>query len=94
MIAMLEDDLDTFLDTADFAEIALSGATPINGIFDNGYASAMGMAGSGPTFTCKSSDATSLNPGTSTLTIRSSSYLVVGVEADGTGMTLLRLEAA
>lgn len=91
---MFAEDLDTFFETSDFAETALFGATPISGIFDDAFASAMGIAGSGPTFTCKSSDTTGLNPGTSTLTIRSSSYLVVGVEADGTGVSIARLQEA
>lgn len=94
MLASLLGDNDVFMRTADFAEVALAGATPINGIFDNGYGDALGVSGSTPVFTCKSSDATGLSPGTSTLTIRSSSYLVVGVEADGTGVTLLRLQEA
>jgi len=85
-------DLDTFFETSDFAETALFGSTPIAGIFDNAFAAALDIAGSGPVFTCKSSDATGLNPGTSTLTIRSSSYLVIGVEADGTGVSLVRLQ--
>lgn len=85
-------DLATFFETSDFAETALAGATPILGIFDNAHASAYDIAGSGPIFTCKSSDASSLSPGTSTLTIRSSSYLVIGVEADGTGVSLVRLQ--
>lgn len=89
-----EADLDTFFETADFAETALFGATPIAGIFDNVYSSALDVAGSAPTFTCKSSDASGLNPGTSTLTIRSSSWLVVGVEADGTGVSVVRLQEA
>ena len=89
---MFAEDLDTFFETSDFAEVALNGATPINGIFDNSYASSFDVAGSAPTFTCKSSDATGLSPGTSTLTIRSSSYLVIGVEADGTGVTVVRLQ--
>lgn len=91
---MYAEDIDTFLSTSDFAETALSGAVPIVGIFDNAYGSAYDVAGSTPTFTCKSSDATGLNPGTSTLTIRSSSYLVVGVEDDGTGLALVRLQEA
>lgn len=91
---MYAEDLDTFFETSDFAETATFGSTPIAGIFDDAYANALGIAGSGPTFTCKSSDATSLNPGTSTLTIRSSSYLVVGVEADGTGVSIVRLQEA
>ena len=91
---MFTEDLDTFFETSDFAETALFGATPLVGIFDNAYGDALGVVGSSPIFTCKSSDATSLNPGTSTLTIRSSSYLVVGVEADGTGLTVVRLQEA
>lgn len=91
---MYTEDLDTFFETSDFAETALFGSTPIVGIFDNAYGDAMGVAGSSPIFTCKSSDANGLNPGTSTLTIRSSSYLVIGVEADGTGLSVVRLESA
>ena len=87
-------DLDVFFETADFAEVAMSGATPINGIFDNAYASGFDVAGNAPTFLCKSSAATGLTPGTSTLTIRSSSWLVLGVEADGTGLSVVRLQEA
>lgn len=91
---MYAEDLDTFLNAADFAETALLGATPILGIFDNAYAAGFDVAGSAPIFTCKSSDATAITPGTSTLTIRSSSYLVLGVEADGTGLSIVRLQEA
>ncbi len=91
---MFTEDLDTFFETSDFAETALFGSTPIVGIFDNAYGDALGVVGSSPVFTCKSSDASGLNPGTSTLVIGSSSYLVIGVEADGHGLTLLRLETA
>lgn len=91
---MITEPLDAFLNTAEFAETATFGATPIVGIFDNAFADAMGIAGSAPVFQCKSTDAASLSPGTSTLTIRSSSYLVIGVEADGTGISLVRLQEA
>ena len=91
---MLAEPLGAFLNTAEFAEAATFGATTIVGIFDNIYADALGIAGNAPVFQCKSTDAASLTPGTSTLVIRSSSWLVIGVEADGTGISIVRLQEA
>lgn len=84
--------VDTSLFLADFAETALFGGAEIRGIFDNGYAAALDVAGTLPTFTCASADAAALTPGASTLVIRSASWLVTGVEDDGTGMAVLRLQ--
>lgn len=91
---MMSEDLDAFLDTADFAEVAVFAGLEIAGIFDNGFAASFEVAGSVPTFTCKEADVADIEPGTSTLTIRSSSWLVLGVEDDGTGLSVLRLQQA
>lgn len=88
------EDLTPFFNVEDFGSAALyNGTTTVNGIFDREYLEALdGVAGSGPAFTCRTADVPSAANG-DTLAIASVTYTVRGVESDGTGVTLLRLEA-
>lgn len=88
------EDLSVFLRTEDFGTAAVysgSGET-INGILDTEYEEPMGRVQAyKPVFTCRTSDVASASHG-QTLTIGATVYKIRGVEPDGTGITLLKLE--
>jgi hypothetical protein len=88
------EDLAGFFDVAGFAVAALyNGATTVNGIFDAVYTEPLGnyVEGSGPIFQCPAADVPSIAQG-DTFLINARTYKVRGVEPDGTGIVLLRLE--
>jgi len=89
------EDLTAFFSTDDFGTSAVYSGTgsTINGIFDAAYAEALdGMVqGSQPAFVTRTADVPSATHG-QTITISGTAYKIVGVEPDGTGLTLLRLE--
>jgi len=75
---------------ADFGVLATLNGAPVRGIFDAAYGEAFGLAsGNSPVFRLASSVAVAEgNP----LIVNAITYLVVGIEPDGTGLTTLRLE--
>jgi hypothetical protein len=88
-----ETDLAAFF--TDFGEAAiLQDGTEITVIFDAAFsmASPMGVdvESSKPMVTAKSEDVESLSHG-STITIRDTLYMIVGIQPDGTGITNLFL---
>ncbi len=87
------ENLAPFFNTADFGTAATLNGAAVNGIFDNDYYEALGntVEGSSPVFRLATSDASAVAHGQS-LVIASTTYKVRGVEPDGTGVTLLRLE--
>lgn len=91
------EDLSEFFDTTHGFGVTATynGATPINGIFDAAYfepeAGFGGIQLSQPVFLCRTADVPSATHG-QTLVVNSVNYQIVGVEPDGTGMTLLKLE--
>lgn len=88
------EDLAPFFSTSDFAVSALyNGATTVNGILDLAYLEPLGNAveGSAPVFTCAAADVPVVAQG-DTLAIGAATYKVRGVEPDGTGIVVLRLE--
>lgn len=102
------EDMSLYLRTEDFGTSAVysgSGAT-IKGIFDAQYEEAFALErgasssygdlygrvqASSPVFTCATADVASAGHG-QTITIGATVYKITGVEPDGTGMTVLRLE--
>lgn len=88
------EDFSLYFRIDDFGTSAVysgSGAT-IKGILDAEYNEAMGrVQASQPVFACATTDVASATHG-QTLTIGATVYKIVGVEPDGTGMTVLRLE--
>lgn len=78
---------------ADFGVDATLAGAPVRGIFDNGYSEAFAgmVAGSGPVFHLPSSVAVTRG---NSLVIGAATYSVVGIEPDGQGLTILRLEKA
>lgn len=96
MTAETAEDLTAFFDTADFAVTATyNGATPVNGILDTAYVEAPagigGIQSSQPVFLCRTADVPSAAHG-QTLVVGAVTYKLVGVEPDGSGTTILRLE--
>jgi hypothetical protein len=85
--------LAAFFDLDGFAVSATLAGVSVTGIFDNDYFEPMGgeMQGATPVFTLPTASASSAAHGQS-LVIGATTYKVRGVEPDGTGVTLLRLE--
>ena len=84
----------SFTDSTYFADfgvdVTLAGAS-VRGIFDDAYGESFGglVAGSGPMFRLPSSIAVTRG---AALVHGATTYNVVGIEPDGTGMSVLRLE--
>ena len=76
---------------ADFGVSVTLGGAAVRGIFDDAYGEAFGglVAGSGPMFRLPSSVAVTRGE---SLVLGATTYTVVGIEPDGTGITTLRLE--
>ena len=73
---------------------ATIGASSVEGVFVTEYAEALDVAaGSKPVFHCVASALPSITLGTTTAVINSTTYTIVESHPDGTGMTLLVLEA-
>ena len=93
---MFVEDFEPFFDTASgFAVQATVGAESFPVIFDNGYQAILNGAfeSTAPTAMVASANIPSVVQGTS-ITVDSTSYVVTGVQPDGTGMTTLILELA
>lgn len=78
----------------DYGVDAVIGGATVRGIFDNDFLTTLGVtAGSGPVLLLPT-----VNVGSSALgdaiTVGGASYTLVGIEPDGTGLTLLRLQEA
>jgi hypothetical protein len=91
---MFAENLAPFFSVDEFAVDATLGGVAVRGIFDTAYLEPLGnlIESSGPVFTLPSVDAASAAHGT-TLVVAATTYKVCGIEPDGTGVTLLRLEA-
>lgn len=90
---MFAEDLTTFFNTAEHAEVATIGATPVNGIFDEPSRDDLVIGSTRPTFMCATA---SLPAGykTAAIVIRSRTFKVAGaadVDESG-GVTTLELQ--
>jgi hypothetical protein len=90
---MFVEDLAPFFSTADFASAATWNGAPVNGIFDRAYSEPLGNVAEayGPVFQCAAADVPTVAHGDA-LIVDGAVYTVRGVEPDGTGVVLLRLE--
>lgn len=93
--SFLTDDLEMLLQTGDFAVSATFGGATISIIFDEEYlgqdvGGSTLVSGSNPIAYCRTSDVSAAAQD-STIVIDSTTYTVIDVENDNTGMTLLRL---
>ena len=86
------EDFAPFVNTADFGSAATWNGATVNGIFDRAYIDPLGnVEGYGPVFQCPAADVPTVAHG-DTLIVNSAVYVVRGVEPDGTGWVVLRLE--
>lgn len=88
---MFTENLATFF--ADFGVNATLGGVAVRGVFDNGFVDAGGLGayGTAPVFTCPTAVLAGVAVG-GAATIQGTDYTIVGIEPDGTGMSLVRLE--
>ncbi len=90
----LNDDLDIFLDDDEFAVDVILNAVTIQGIFDNEFLAAVegdiGIESTLPQGQFKTSDVSSAIHG-DVMTINSVDYNIIGIQPDGTGITLIFL---
>lgn len=89
------EDLDPYFDTADgFAVAAVfNGSITVNCLFENAYSDALGAAGTVPLLTGPTAELATIDRGDAVV-ISAVSYIVQNIEADGTGVSLLRIERA
>jgi len=87
-------DLDTFINADEFAVDITYNAATIQGVFDDEFSSAvqgeMGIESTVPQVQVKTSDVPTVAHG-ETMTINSTVYNIIGIQPDGTGMTLILL---
>jgi hypothetical protein len=90
----LINDLDTFLNSDEFADDITYNSVTIQGIFDDEFSSAvqgeMGIESTVPQVLVKTSDVVGIAHA-DLMTINSTVYKVIGIQPDGTGMTMLLL---
>jgi len=88
----MTEDLSSYF--VDFGVDATVGAAAVRGIFDNDFLTTLGVtAGSGPVLLLPAASVGSAAQGDSVV-IAAVSYTITGLEPDGTGLTLLRLQEA
>lgn len=86
----MNEPLDSFFE--DFgSDVIVNGARVVRGIFDAAYGEAFGgmLGGAAPTLRVKTGAAVLRG---NTVSVLGTAYAVTGVEPDGTGLDLLRLE--
>jgi hypothetical protein len=90
----LTNDLDIFLDDDEFAVDVILNSVTIQGIFDNEFITALeddiGIETTSPQAQFKTTDVSSVVHG-DIMTIDSVDYNIIGIQPDGTGMTLIVL---
>lgn len=87
----MQETLDAYF--ADFGTTATVNGVSVQAIFDAAYADPLGMAGNTPQLTVATADLPAVAVGQA-VTVNSTSYTVVGIEPDGTGITTLQLRRA
>jgi len=89
---MFAEDLNVFMNIAEFAETATLDGVVVHGLFDGAYTQAFdGMAATASAFTLASADCSSTTTA-SVLVHGGKTYRVRSVQPDGTGISLLLLE--
>jgi hypothetical protein len=79
-----------FFSLTDFAVPATVRGRTISVIFDEQYVDALGVESSQPAATCSSADAEGVEQD-EMITISGREFRIIGVQPDGTGVTVLRL---
>jgi protein involved in polysaccharide export with SLBB domain len=88
----LDDDLHVFINPLEFAVTATIAGVPVDGIFERPYVDALEVAGYNPSLTCQTVDVEDVVEDDAVV-IDAVSYRVSGIQPDGTGITILTLEA-
>lgn len=73
-------------------EVVWNGSARLSGVLDDDFLAALGVETSGPSFVCRSADIASAAHGDTLDLEDGTRYLIRGIVADGTGVTVLRLE--
>lgn len=86
------EDLAVFInaDTPGYV-LATVGGVGVGALFDNGFSSAFDIAGSGPRITLPAASAPSAALGDA-VTVSGVSYTITGIEPDGLGLVVLKLQ--
>lgn len=93
-MAFTEDVTEFFDQTDGFAVACTVDGASVSGIFDNAYLQSLGItAGTGPVLLLPAASVGSADQGDS-ITVAGTSYTITGLEPDGTGLVLLRLQEA
>lgn len=92
---MIDEDLSVFFDADEHAQqcVIIDTQQIITAVFDRPYASALDVQGFSPSLTCKTADTTDMRRGTR-IDIDGTTWRVVLLEPDGTGVTRVQLEQA
>lgn len=72
---------------------ATVGGSAVDALFSDGYAEALGIAGSKPTLLLPTASAASAAQG-GVVTVGGTSYTIAAIESNASGMTRLRLDEA
>lgn len=80
-----------FFSLTDFAVPATVRGRQINVIFDEQYVDALGVESSQPAATCESALVDDVEQD-DTMTVGGREFRIIGVQPDGTGVTVLRLQ--
>lgn len=83
--------LDLAAMLADFGDAVTIGGVAARALFDNGYASGFDIAGSAPSIALLSTAAPAAALGDA-VSVGGVAYTVAGIEPDGAGVTVLRLQ--
>lgn len=78
--------------TTDFGIDAVIGGDTVRAIFDNAYQDVLFAAGTAPALHCATADVANVDRGDS-VDIEGDAYTVAEIKPDGTGMSVLILEA-
>lgn len=90
---MFDEDFSVYTDPSGTGDTATVGGADMYGIFERQYVEVKDVEGYYPTFLVSSSDAAMIAKKTTSIVLQSIEYTAVSKRPDGTGMTLLILEA-
>lgn len=85
------EDLSSFF--VDFGVTVTVGGVSVRGIFDNAFIQALGISGTGPVLIVKTASVPSVAQGDAVV-ISAVNYTVAEIKPDGSGITVLELDAA
>lgn len=90
----IETEIDPFFQSTDFAQSVTVAGTGLLAIFDHAFIEDLAIEGEAPILHCKSADLPGNLAHGDAVTVATASYTIVGIQPDGTGVTILILEEA